>query len=121
MTMMGLGGLIIGTAVEFWTFPWGSYAVGFDAPWPQVGGLIQGAGTLVFTIGLVVLNVDLVRARVVPWWAAAVLVAGGLSTFYMTPITAEGLVSVLAWVLLGGVLWPRRRRGHRSEAKLVNL
>ena len=63
VTAVGLGGLIVGTAWEFWSFPWGSYAVGFDAPLPRVGGAIQAVATLVFTAGLAVLNVDLERAR----------------------------------------------------------
>jgi hypothetical protein len=106
VTVAGLVGLIVGTALEFWFFPWGSYAVGFDAPGPhQVGGPIQPISTLVFTLGLLALNVDLVRAKVMPWWAAPVLVLGGLATFFLTP--ANWLPGV-AWLLLGLVLWSRR-------------
>ncbi len=106
VTGAGLVGLIMGTALEFWFFPWGSYAVGFDAPGPhQIGGPIQPISTLVFTVGLIVLNIDLVRARVMPLWAAPVLVLGGLATFFLTP--ANWLPGV-AWLLLGLVLWSRR-------------
>ncbi len=39
ITVAGLVGLIVGTALQFWFFPWGSYAVGFEDPGPhQVGG-----------------------------------------------------------------------------------
>ena len=35
VTVVGLGSMIVGTAAQFWPFPWGSYAVGFEAglPW----------------------------------------------------------------------------------------
>ena len=39
VTVAGLVGLIVGTALQFWFFPWGSYAVGFEDPGPHhVGG-----------------------------------------------------------------------------------
>ncbi len=35
VTVVGLGSMIVATAAQFWTFSWGSYAVGFEAglPW----------------------------------------------------------------------------------------
>ncbi len=105
VTVTGLCGLILGTALEFWFFPWGLYAVGFDAPLPWIGGLIQSLSTLIFTAGLIVLNIDLVWAKVVPLWVAPVLVLGGLTTFFLTP--AIWLPGV-AWLLLGLVLWSQR-------------
>lgn len=114
VTVTGLGGLIVGTALEFWSFPWGSYAVGFDAPLPSIGGLIQALSTLIFTVGLIVFNIDLVRAKVVPWWAAPVLVLGGLTTFFLTP--AIWLPGV-AWLLLGLVLWSRRDGAAERPAR----
>jgi hypothetical protein len=107
-TVVGLSFLIFGAAAEFWAFPWGSYAVSFEAPQPQVGGLIQALASLVFTLGLIPFGVDLVRAKLLPIWAAPVVVLGGLTTFFLTPAS---WVPGLAWLLLGSVLglgWRRR-------------
>jgi hypothetical protein len=108
VTVVGLVGLIVGTALEFWFFPWGSYSVGFE----ELPGFVRGApvqplSTLVFTIGLIIFNIDLVRAGVMPVWAAPVLVAGGFATIFFTPTF---LLPGLAWLLLGLVLWLRRNR-----------
>ncbi len=106
VTVAGLVGLIVGTALQFWFFPWGSYAVGFEDPGPHhVGGPIQPISTLVFTVGLIVLNIDLVRAKVMPLGAAPVLVLGGLATFFLTPVN---WLPGLACLLLGLVLRSRR-------------
>ncbi len=115
VTVAGLVGMIVGTALQFWFFPWGSYAVGFENPGPHhIGGPIQPISTLVFTLGLIVLSIDLVRAKVVPWWAAPVLVLGGFATFYLTPVN---WLPVLAWLLLGLLLWSGRSKegGRRTQ------
>jgi hypothetical protein len=106
VTVAGLVGLIVGTALQFWFFPWGSYAVGFEDPGPHnFGGPIQPVSTLVFSLGLIVLNIDLVRARVMPIWIAPVLVLGGLATMFLTPVN---WLPGVAWLLLGLVLQSRR-------------
>ncbi len=115
VTVVGLIGLIVGTALEFWSFPWGSYAVSFAATLPWWGGLFQSLSTLVFTIGLIVFNIDLVRARVMPGWVAPVLVLGGFTTFFLTP---SSLLPGLAWLLLGLVLWLRRDRAAERPSRV---
>jgi len=115
VTVVGLGSMIVGTAAQFWPFPWGSYAVSPEAGLPRVGGILQGLSTLVFTVGLILFNIDLVRARVMPVWVAPILVLGGLATIFLTPTF---LLPGLAWLLLGFVLWSRRERAAERLSRV---
>lgn len=114
VTVAGLCSMIVGTAAQFWPFPWGSYAVGFEAGLPWWGGIIQALSTLVFTIGLIVFSIDLVRAGVIGW-LAPVLVLGGITTFWLTP---SSLLPGLAWLLLGLVLWLRKDRAAERSSRV---
>ena len=51
----------------------------------MVGRIDPRPLNLVFTIGLIVFSIDLVRARVIPIWVAPVLVLGGFATIFFTP------------------------------------
>lgn len=70
MTFVAMVWLIIATAVEFWVFPWGSYALTFEMAQGLAGsnasGGLQALASLAVAISLTILMVDLVRARVVP-------------------------------------------------------
>ena len=102
--------MIAGVALEFWSFPWGSYAEDFDEPLPSYGGLVQILGNLALTVGSASLAVELGRRRVLPYWLGLVLVTGAATTFYLTPVLP---VPGLAWLVLGAYLL----RASRSEAR----
>jgi hypothetical protein len=95
----------VGTALQFWTFPWGSYvgeAAKFDEPIPSYGGATQALASLLYTIGLVPFAWNLVRARVLAWWAGLLLVLAAPTAFFLTPpfLPFVGL----AWLVVGIVL-----------------
>ena len=98
--------LIVGVALEFWAFPWSSYARDFDEPLPRYGGLVQTMASLAFTVGATLLAVDLSRNRVLPIWIGLVLVVGAATTIYLTPVLP---MPGLAWLALGAVLWQKSR------------
>ena len=98
--------LIVGVALEFWAFPWGSYAKDFDEPLPEYGGLVQTLASLAFTIGALLLAFDLSRNHALPIWVGLTLVVGAVTTIYLTPVLP---VPGLAWLVLGAVLWQKSR------------
>jgi hypothetical protein len=110
VTYAALVAVIAGVALEFWSFPWGSYAEDFDEPLPTYGGLVQILGSLALTVGSASLAVELGRRRVLPYWLGLVLVTGAATTFYLTPVLP---VPGIAWLVLGAYLL----RASRSEAR----
>ncbi len=109
ITFGGLGFMILFAALEFWSFPLGSYDVRFEDAAGLAGsntaGAIQFLSSLVFTLGVTLLSIDLVRATVIPIWLAPVLIVGGLSTVYLTPAS---FIPGAAWLVLGTVLLLKR-------------
>jgi hypothetical protein len=113
VTGVGLALLALGAALEFWSFPWGSYAVSFEeAELTRIGGILQAIASLVFAAGLAMFTIDLVRAKELAVWTAAVLVLGGLATFFLTPVNA---LPGVAWLFLGIVLWRRTALAQDKE------
>jgi hypothetical protein len=106
-TIVGLGFLSLGVALEFWPFPWGSYALRFEeAALPRIGGVIQAVASLVFTVGTMAQSFDLVRTKVIPAWVALVLILGAFTTFFLTPVT---WIPGAAWLVFGWMLSRQRQ------------
>jgi hypothetical protein len=97
--------VIVTSVVEFWTFPWGSYDVTYEEATGIAGsnasGALQGLASMVFTLGVALSSIDLVRAKVIPISLAAVLVFGGLTTVFLTPVL---WMPGVAWLALGTFL-----------------
>lgn len=106
---LALALLVAGTAAQFWGFPWGSYALTFEAAGSVIraGGVLQALGSLLFTVAVVPFGIDLARARMLPVWTVPVLVLGAATTVFLTP---SFVLPGLAWVLLGWALVTRRPR-----------
>jgi hypothetical protein len=115
LTAAALVLLAVGTALQFWTFPWGSYAdeaARFDEPLPRYGGAMQALASLLLPVGLVPLVWNLVRARALALWSAILLVAAAPTAFFLTPPFLP-LVG-LAWLAVG-VDVVRRRAAAEAE------
>ena len=116
VTTGALVALVVGVALEFWTFPWGSYAQDFDEPLPTYGGLVQTLASLAFAVGAALLALDLCRSGALPIWVGITLVVGALTTVYLTPVLP---IPGLAWLALGLYLWSARRARHVSPSPYV--
>lgn len=96
--------LAIGTALEFWGFPFGSYDVTFEAGMKDAWW-VQFVGTFFLTTAVVPFGVQHARAGSLPAWMVLVLVFGAATTVFLTPaFYFPGVV----WIVLGLVLLRRR-------------
>lgn len=104
---------VVGVALQFWPFPWGSYRVTFEARsgFTSVGGPLQAVASLLGVLLLALAAVALAQAGAVRLWVVPVLAVGMLTTFYLTPAS---WVPALAWLLMAVALWTGgpRHDGH---------
>lgn len=76
-------------------------------------------GLLAMVVGLVLLGVAILRSRVLPRWAAALLIIGALAMLASNEQTARVLLVIplgVAWVAVGYVLWSREGERTRRAA-----
>lgn len=100
--------VLVGTALSFWGFEWGSYTESFDDEEFGVGGGLQVFGTLLLTVALVGVGVVLTRRRVLPWWLAVLLPIAAVTSFWLTPTS---IVPGIAWLVIGVGLIQRQQQG----------
>lgn len=94
------GCLAIGTALEFWGFPFGSYDVTFEAGMKDTWW-VQFVGAFLLTAAVVPFGVVHARAGSLPVWMVPVLAFGAATTVFLSPaFFFPGIV----WIVLGLVL-----------------
>ena len=77
-------------------------------------------GVLALVVGFVLLGIAVLRARVVPRWAAVLLIVGTLAMLGFNDQNARALMAVpngVAWVAVGYVLWSGRGEVARQPAR----
>jgi hypothetical protein len=90
---------------------------------PVIGGLVQGVlfdgdyplmpffvipGVLALVVGFVLLGLAVLQARVLPRWAAVLLVVGSLAMLGFNDQNARALMAIpngIAWMAVGYLLW----------------
>jgi hypothetical protein len=105
LTLLGLGVLAVGTALQFWMFPWSSYeneAAKFESGLPKSGGTVQALGSAVYTVGTLLLAVELLRKRQRGWWLGLLLAITGPASFFLTPVLP---IVGIVWLVVGVFLW----------------
>jgi hypothetical protein len=106
-----LAALIVGSALQFWAFDWGSYEQSFAEV--GAGGGLQSVGTLLLTAALTALGIPAARGRVLPGWFVPVLPISALATFWLTPTSP---VPALGWLALASILLWRARAAPSRRA-----
>jgi hypothetical protein len=101
---------------------------------PVFGSLVQGIllgdypympyfvipGVLALVVGFVLLGIAVLRARVVPRWAAVLLIVGTLAMLGFNDQNALALMAIpngIGWMAVGYVLWSGRGEEAREPAR----
>ena len=103
---------------------------------PLIGSLVQGIlyegdyplmpyfvipGVLALVVGFVLVGIAVLRARVLPRWAAALLVVGSLAMLGFNDQNAQALLAIpfgIAWIAVGYVLWSGGDEAARQPARV---
>lgn len=114
VTVGALLAYAVGAALEFWLFPWGSYAIATEQMGPLTlgGGILQALSALVLAIGLILLTSPLARRNAQDLLLPVVLAVGAVTAFFPTPAMATPGV---AWLILSGWIFVRRSPDARGE------
>jgi hypothetical protein len=90
----------------------GAVVAAVGAALPVIGGLVQtilyGGDYPLMPIFVILLGIAVLRAGVLPRWAAVFLVVGSLAMFRFNYQNAQALLAIpngIAWVAVGYVLW----------------
>ena len=139
LVVIGMAGLVIRArnAGRFGVLGKTGAAVGaVGVALPVIGSLVQGIlydgdyplmpyfvipGVLALVVGFVLLGIAVLRARVLPRWAAVLLVVGSLAMLGFNDQNAQALMAVpfgVAWMAVGYVLWSDRE-GTAGQAVRV--
>jgi hypothetical protein len=102
---------------------------------PVIGSLIQGIlfdgdyplmpyfvipGVLALVVGFVLLGLAVLQAKVLPRWAAVLLIVGTLAMLGFNDQNARALMAIpfgISWVAVGYVLWSGRGEEVRQPAR----
>ena len=101
----------------------------------MIGGLVQGVlsdgscplmlffvipGVLALVVGFVLVGLAVLRAKVLPRWAAVLLVVGSLAMLGFNDQNAQALMAILngiAWMAAGYLLWSGKEKPVRQPAR----
>jgi hypothetical protein len=103
---IGLGASVVGGAVVIISDLVGAVFFGGDDI-PLRPFFVIPAG-LVLLVGILLLGITILRARVVPLWVAVLFVVGTLAMLGVNDQNAQVFLAIpfgLAWVAVGCVLW----------------
>ncbi len=103
---------------------------------PVIGSLIQGIlfdgdyplmpyfvipGVLALVVGFALLGIAVLRARVLPRWAAVLLIIGSLAMLAFNDQNAQALMAIpfgIAWAAVGYVLWSGKGEAIQQPARV---